>query len=118
MIYNYLELSLEDLLKQYYKNKETINYNKSKIEQGEKLKIIFLIVFSISVLLFGTIGIFKCFETKFLGQILFLIFLVMVFYILNNVTFFNEEKTIIVNLENQNEFIATILETKYHFYKY
>ena len=118
MIYNYLELSLDDLLKQYYKNKDIINYNKSKIKQGEKLTNIFFIVFFFSVLLFGGIGIFDFFGTDFWGQILFFAFLFMIIYTSNNTMFFNEEKTIIINLENQNEFIATILETKYHFYKY
>ena len=119
MIYNYLELSIEELLELYSKNKNSIKYYQNKIKQNEKILDIVLIIFIIASLIFICIGFYFCFkDAKALGSILGFIYLGLFIEGLKHLEFYSDEKEIINNLENQNEFIATILETKYKYTNY
>lgn len=119
MIYNYLELSIEELLELYSKNKNSIKYYQNKIKQDEKILDIVLIIFIVASLIFIGVGFYFCFkDAKALGSILGFIYLGLFIEGLKHLEFYSDEKEIINNLENQNEFIATILETKYKYTNY
>lgn len=117
MSYNYFDLSFDELIKRYNSNKESINYYKSKMEQEENLEYLFLIIFFVGALLFSAIGIYYFFESNILRLIIGFIFLLMLIRFLRNLDIFSEYKLHIALLEEENDFIANMLENKYKYSK-
>ena len=118
MAYNYLNMSLDELLKEYYENKNSIIYYQNKINQQENMQMILIGINFFFSWTFVIIGLYSALNNKLFLTILGLAFIGLHFYCYTNIHPNIEEKEIINNLENQNEFIATILENKYNYKNY
>lgn len=115
MQYDYLNMSLDELLKQYYKNNNSIEYYKSKIKQSKKINTIIIGINFFFTWSFVFIGLYSVCGNNLLANLLGFSFIFVHFFCYTNIDTNVEKKIIINNLENQNEFIRSVLEIKYNY---
>ncbi len=118
MKYDFLNLSVEELVVIYKKNKKSIAYYQNKIKQREKIDLILIGInffFSWTLVI---VGLYSILGNNFILIILGSAFIFLHFYCYMNIKPDSQELLYINSLENENNFIITILEDKFNFYEY
>ena len=114
MYYDYLEMQKEELVNLYKENINSIKYYQNKIDRENKILIPILLILFVSILTFGEIGIYYCFENKVLQLLIGFLYLIGVCFAFDTDMHYDDNLRIEL-IKQDNSFIYFVLLDKYNF---